>query len=133
MRSRDRTRVDVLRMVLAEIHNREIERHGELDDDEVVGVLRKAVKMRRDAAEQYVSGGAEGRAAAERAEIEILETYLPGELGEDELAAAVDALIGELGAAGMKDMGRVMSALMERFPGRVDGKAASTLVRGRLS
>jgi uncharacterized protein YqeY len=133
MRAGDRARVGVLRMVLSEAHNREIERHAELEDDDVVAVLRKAVKMRRDAAEQYDAGGAEGRAAAERAEIEILEAYLPSELDEAELEAAIAGLVDELGASGMKDMGRVMSALMERFPGRVDGKAASTMVRARLS
>lgn len=132
MKAGDRTAVATLRMVLSEIHNREIERGEELDEDDVLAVLDKAVKTRREAAEAYDEGGREERAAAERREIEILRRYLPDQLDDDELEAAINEVVEATGAGGMQDMGAVMGELMERYRGRIDGKAASERVRARL-
>ena len=133
MKRRDTAALGVLRMVLADVHNRQIDAGGELDDDQVVEVLRKAVKQRHEAAEQFEQGGRDDRAAAERAEAELLGDYLPRMLDADELAAAVDAAIAETGASAPSDMGQVMGELMSRHRGLIDGKAANALVRERLS
>jgi len=133
MKRRDKVTVSVLRMALADIHNREIAAGEELEDDQILEALRKGVKLRQEAAEQFAAGGREERAADERAEIDVLEVYLPQMLSGDELAAAVDEVVGELGASSMADMGNVMGSLMERYRGKIDGRAASEAVRERLS
>lgn len=133
MKRRDEVTVRVLRMVLADVHNREIAAGEELEDAGILEALRKAVKLRQEAAEQFAAGGREERAADERAEIKVLEVYLPRMLSGDELKAAVEEVVGELGATSMADMGSVMGALMERHRGRIDGRAASEAVKGRLS
>ncbi len=133
MKRRDEVTVRVLRMVLADIHNREIAARGELEEDQVLEALRKGVKLRREAAEQFAAGGREERAADENAEIEVLEADLQQMLSADALTAAVDEVVGELSATSMADMGSVMGALMDRHRGRIDGRAASEAVRERLS
>ena len=132
MKARDARTVSVLRMVLAEVHNREIAKRGELSDDEIVEALQRGVKQRQEAAEQFAKGGRQDRADAECAEIEVLRGYLPEQLDGDELAAAVDQVIDDIGAASPADMGRVMGELMSRHKGRLDGKAANAVVRDRL-
>ena len=133
MKARDAGKVSVLRMVLADLHNRKIAAADDLSGDQIVAALRTAVKQRQDAAEQYTSGGRQDRADAELAEIEIIDAYLPSLLGGDELAAAVDEAIAASGAASPGDMGAVMGQLMSRYQGRIDGKAANALVRERLA
>lgn len=132
LKRRDRTTVRVLRMLLSELHNQEIATGGELEEDEVVRVLRKAVKQRQEAAEQYEAGGRPDRAEEERAEVRIIEDYLPDLMDHAELEAAVDEVIADVGATSMSDMGTVMGELMERQGPRVDGKTASALVREKL-
>jgi uncharacterized protein YqeY len=133
MKRRDEVTVRVLRMVLADIHNREIAVGGDLEDDQILEALRKGVKLRREAAEQFAAGGREERAADENAEIEVLEAYLPQMLSGAEVIAAVDEVVADLGATSMAEMGNVMGALMERHRGRIDGRAASEAVKERLS
>jgi uncharacterized protein YqeY len=132
MKKRDEVTVRVLRMVLADIHNREIAAGAELEEAEILVALRKAVKLRSEAAEQFEAGGREEMAAAERAEIEVLEAYLPQMLSDEELVTAVDEVIADVGATSMADMGKVMGALMERHQGRIDGRAANEVVRSKL-
>jgi hypothetical protein len=132
VKSRDATKVSVLRMLLADLHNRKIAARAELSEEQVVAALRTAVKQRQEAAEQFAAGGREDRAAAERAEIEVIEAYLPSLLEGEELQAAVDAVIDKTGASSPADMGKVMGALMSEYQGRIDGKAANALVRERL-
>lgn len=132
LKRRDTTKVQVLRMLLSELHNQKIAAGGDLGEDEIVRVLRKAVKQRQEAAEQYETGGRPERAEQERAEIEVIEAYLPDLMDDQELASAVDDVIEDTGATSMSDMGRVMSELMQRHGPRVDGKAASALVREKL-
>jgi hypothetical protein len=132
VKSRDATKVSVLRMLLADLHNRKIAGRAELSEEQVVAALRTAVKQRQEAAEQFAAGGREDRAAAERAEIEVIEAYLPSLLEGEELKAAVDSVIDKTGATSPADMGKVMGALMSEYQGRIDGKAANALVRERL-
>lgn len=132
MKARDAVTLRVLRMVLADAHNRKIANREDLSDDEVVEVVQRAVKQRQEAAEQFEKGGRQDRADDERAEIEVLRGYLPEPLDGDELAAAVDQVIADISAASPSDMGRVMGELMSRHKGRLDGKAANTLVRDKL-
>ena len=132
MKSRDEVTVRVLRMVLADIHNREIAAGGDLDEAEILEALRKAVKLRKEAADQFETGGREEMAAGERAEVEILEAYLPTMLAGEDLDAAVDEVIADLEATSMADMGKVMGALMERHRGRIDGRVANEAVRAKL-
>ena len=133
MKAGDRTTMGCLRLVLAEVRNQEIEHRGPLTDEAVIAVLRRAVKMRQEAADLYERGGEATRATQERNEERILQAYLPAMLAPQALQEAVDEAIAEVGASSMQDMSRVMRALMDRFPGRVDGKSASELVRQGLT
>ena len=117
---------------MAAAHNRQIELGRALTDEEVVEVLGRQVKQRRESIEQFRAGGREERAQAEEEEAAILAEFLPEQLGEDELRAMVDEAVAQTGAAGPSDMGRVMGALMPRTKGRADGKLVSDLVRQRL-
>jgi len=132
LKRRDTITVRVLRMLLSELHNQEIAAGGDLDEKEVIRVLRKAVKQREEATEQYEAGGRVDRAEEERAEIRVIEEDLPDFMDERELGAAVDEVIEDTGATSMSDMGEVMGELMQRHGPRVDGKVASGLVRERL-
>ncbi len=129
MKRRDEVVVRVLRMLLADLHNREIAAKAELTDEQVTAALRTAVKQRRDAAEQFAAGGRQDKAD----EIEIISAYLPELLEGDELIAAIDAAISACGASSPADMGKVMGHLMGEHQGRIDGKEASALVRQRLA
>lgn len=133
MKARDELTVRVLRMVVSDLHNRKIEARKDLSEEQVIGALRTAVKQRREAAEQFAKGGRQDRADAELAEIEVVKEYLPNLLEGDELRAAVDDVIADTGALSPSDMGKVMGQLMSRYQGRIDGKAASALVRERLA
>lgn len=133
MKARDALKVRVLRMVIADLHNRKIAAGKELTDEQVVAALRTAVKQRQEAAEQFEAGGRPDRADAERQEVEVIETYLPELLEGDALAAAVDEAIAAAGASSPSDMGKVMGQLMSRYQGRIDGKAANALVRDKLA
>lgn len=132
MKARDALRLSVIRMTLSEIKNQRIEKGEDLTDEDVVMVLRRAVKKREEAVEQYEKGGSPDRAATEAKEAEILKTYLPQGLSEAELRAAVEAAVEQSKATSIKDLGKVMKLVMAAHPGRVDGKAVSALVRERL-
>jgi uncharacterized protein YqeY len=132
MRSGDKARLGVVRMALAAIQQREVDERVELDDAGVLGVLEKMIKQRRESVEQYRAGGRQDLADKESFEIETLSAYLPEPLGEAELAALVDAVIAETGAASMKDMGKVMAELRNRAQGRADMAALSAQVKSRL-
>lgn len=133
MKRRDELTVRVLRMLLADLHNRKIARREDLGERDVEAALRTAVKQRREAAEQFAAGGRQDRADAELAEIEVITPYLPATLEGEEMAAAVADAIAATGAASAADMGKVMGHLMSRYEGRIDGKAANALVRERLA
>ena len=132
MKQRDRTRVGALRMLGAALKNAEIEAGRPLTEQEEQTILRRQLKQRDESAEAFRKAGREERAASESAEAEIVRTYLPEPLSQDELQAIVDRAINETGAKDMKDMGTVMNRAMELSEGRAEGRTLSTLARTRL-
>ncbi|HET6671224.1 MAG TPA: GatB/YqeY domain-containing protein [Pyrinomonadaceae bacterium] len=134
MKAQDSARTSTLRMVKAGIVNREIEKGGELDDDELAKLLRSMVKQRKDSVEQFEKGGRPELAAKEQAEIEVIEAYLPQSASQDEIEQAVAAAIAETGAASLKDMGKVMKAAQAALAGKnADGRAVSETVKTKLA
>ena len=134
MRQRDAARLSALRMLKAALMNRAVEKKRDLDDTESRQVVTAVVKQRKDAIEQFEKGGRQDLADKEAAEIVVLETYLPPALDAGTIEAAVTAAIAETGASSVKDLGRVMKAVMARFAGQtVDGKVVNELARARLS
>jgi len=135
MRARDQVRMRTLRMALTSITNEEVAGTSarDLTDDEVVRVLTREARKRREAAEAFSAAGRSEQAAAERAEGDVLAGYLPAQLSDDELAALVDAAIAETGASGPSGLGQVMKAVTPRVAGRADGARVAAEVRRRLS
>ena len=135
MRARDQVRMRTLRMALTSITNEEVAGAAarDLTDDEIVKVLTREARKRREAAEAFSAAGRGDQAAAERAEGEVLAGYLPAQLSDDELAALVDAAIAETGASGMASMGQVMKTVTPTVAGRADGARVAAEVRRRLS
>ena len=125
-------RLSVIRMARANIKNIEIDEKRELNDDEVLAVLMKEVKMRQDSLEEFTKAGREELVEQAKQEIAILRKYLPEQLSDEELRALVEEAVAETGAAGPKDMGKVMAALMPKTRGRADGKRINTMVRELL-
>ena len=133
LRARDRDRLGTLRMIRAAIQQREVDERTTLDDGQVLAVLEKLLKQRRDAVEQYRRAGREDLAAKEEAEMAVIQAYLPQPLGEEELEALVVQTIEAVGAAGPRDMGKVMAALRPKVQGRADMAEVSRRVRARLA
>ena len=136
MKAKDELRLSTLRMVKAALMNRKVEKMAELDDKESQQVLSTLIKQRKDSVEQFTKGGRPEMAEKEAAEIKLIETYLPKAAGEEEIVAGVRAVIAEMGAPTMKDMGSVMKNVMARFAGagmRVDGKVVSETVKKELA
>jgi uncharacterized protein YqeY len=132
MRARDKSRLSVLRMVTAAIKQKEVDERTELDDTAVLQVLDKMAKQRRESLEQYRSAGRDDLAGQEQFELDLIAEFLPEPLGEEELAALIREAISATGAAGMRDMGKVMQALRDKVQGRADMKAVSGAVKGIL-
>jgi uncharacterized protein YqeY len=135
MRARDQVRMRTLRLALTSITNEEVAGAAarDLTDDEVVKVLTREARKRREAAEAFSAAGRSDQAAAERAEGEVLADYLPAQLGDEDLAALVDAAIAETGATGLASLGQVMKTVTPRVAGRADGARVAAEVRRRLS
>jgi hypothetical protein len=135
MKAQDARRVSTLRMVNATIKNADIEARTSgkaLGDDELNALMAKMIKQRQESVELYDKGGRADLAGAEREEIAIISSFLPQQLSEDEIKAAVAEAVKETGAAGMKDMGRVMAALKQRYTGKMDFAKAGGLVKAQL-
>lgn len=133
MKAQTAARTSTLRMVKAALMNREIEKGGELDEEELMKLLRSLVKQRHDSVEQYANAGRQDLADKETAEIQVIEGYLPQAASAAEIEDAVAAAIAETGAASMKDMGRVMKAAQAILSGKnADGKTISEVVKARL-
>ena len=132
MRKKDVVALATLRMLISQVQYARIEAKRDLTQEDYLAVLQRAVKTRREAIEQYDKGGRKDLADKERAEITVVERYLPAALGPDETAAAIDALLSELGITQKKDLGRAMKEFMARHRGRVDGKAVNALIAARL-
>ena len=133
MRSREAARLSTIRLLVAAIKQREIDERITLDEAQVMAVVEKLIKQRRESATQYEAAGRAELAAKERAEIEVLSAYLPRAAEPAEVAAAIDAAIAETGAASLRDMGRVMNLLRGKLAGRADLAAVSAQVRERLA
>ncbi|MCA1629477.1 MAG: GatB/YqeY domain-containing protein [Acidobacteria bacterium] len=133
MKAQDAPRLSTLRMVKAAIMNRQIEKGGELTDEELTKLLQSLLKQRRDSVEQYDKGNRPELAAKERAEIAVIEGYLPQAATREEMEQAVAAAISETGATSMKEMGAVMKAAQGRLAGRAaDGRTMSEIVKAKL-
>ena len=133
MKAKDAARTSTLRMVKASVMNREIERGGELGDEEMTKALQSLVKQRRDSIEQYEKAGRQELADKERAEIEVIEAYLPQAASREEIERAIDEAISETGATSMREMGAVMKAVQAKLAGRsADGRTISEAVKARL-
>lgn len=133
MKAGEKDRLKVIRMLLAAIKQIEVDERRELDEAGVLAVLTKMVKQRRDSITQFEDGGRKDLAEAERAEIAVLEDYLPQPLSDEELADAIDGAIDESGAENIRDMGKVMGILKNRIQGRADMGMVSGRVKARLS
>ncbi len=131
-RENGKLRLSVIRMVRANIKNVEINDKKELSDDEVLAVLMKEVKMRQDSLEEFQKAGRSELVAQAEEEIKILKKYLPEALSDEELKGIVAEVVAEVGAATMKDMGKVMPAVMAKTKGRADGKRINAMVRELL-
>lgn len=133
MKSGEKAKLGVIRLINAAIKQREVDERIELDDTAVLAVLEKMVKQRRDSISQYEAAAREDLAAVERDELAIIDTYLPAKMGEEDIAAAVDAAIAETGATSAADMGKLMGVLKPRLAGQADMALVSKWVKQRLS
>lgn len=132
MKAGEKERLGVIRLILAAIKQREVDERIELDDAAVLAVLDKMVKQRRESVSQYETANREDLAAVERAEITVIQSYLPAPLGDDEIEALIAAAIEETGAAGPSGMGKVMAVLREPMQGRADMTVVSARVKQQL-
>ncbi|MEJ2173983.1 MAG: GatB/YqeY domain-containing protein [bacterium] len=133
MRAKDAARLSAIRLLLAAIKQKEVDERIELDDAQVLAAVERLLKQRRESIAQFEKAGRDELAAKERFEAEVLTAYLPAQLSAAEVDAAIDAAIGESGAAAAKDMGRVMGLLKARLAGRADMAAVSARVKARLA
>ena len=132
MKNKEKERLAVIRMVRGAIRQQEIDGQKELGEEDVIAVISKEVKMRRDSIEEFQKGGREDLVEKTQAEIEVLLPYLPAQLSEDEVRELVKAAVEQTGAATPKDMGKVMGVLMPKVKGRADGKMVNTIVKSFL-
>lgn len=133
MREHDADRLSTIRLLLAAVKQREIDEKIDATDDQVMEIITKMVKQRRDSVEQYRAGGREDLAQKEQAEIDVLSGYLPKQLSEDEILAIIDEAVAAAGVSGMAAMGRVMGTVKAKVTGRADLGKVSALVKARLT
>lgn len=132
MRAKDKERLAAIRLILAAVKQREVDERIELDDPQVIAVLDKMAKQRRESISQFEQAGRDDLIAKENSELEIILPYLPEAVGEDELNALINEAIEATGASSIKDMGRVMGQLKPKVQGRADMGAVSALIKSRL-
>ena len=133
MRGGDKQRLGVIRLILAAIKQREVDERIELDDTQTIAVLEKMVKQRKDSVTQYAAAGREDLADVERAEMVVIEAYLPAKLSETEIDALIDAAMAETGASSARDMGKVVAAVKAKAAGRADMGQVSGRIKQRLN
>lgn len=133
LREKDDLRVSTLRFLLSALHNREIEKRKDLTDEDVIAVLQKQTKERKESIEAFKKGGRDDLVQKEQAELEILNKYLPQQISEEELGKIIDEVIKESGATGPADFGKVMGGVMGRVKGRVDGSLVVEVVKKILN
>jgi len=132
MRAGDRPRVSTLRLLLSALKNEKIQAHRDLTDEEIEAVIRRGVKQRKDSIEQYAKGGRQDLVDAEQAEMDLLQTYLPQGMSEQELESAVKSVIADRSITSRKEMGAVMKELMTRYKGKIDGRQAQEIAQRLL-
>ena len=133
MRAKDKERLGTVRLILAAIKQREVDERIELDDTQVLVVLDKMLKQRRDSIKQYRDAGREELAAVEESEIVVIQNYLPAALSDEEIDTLIDEAVAASGAAGMQDMGKVMGQLKPKLQGRADMGQVSGKIKARLT
>ncbi len=133
MKSRDSLKLGALRMILTAVKNKEKEVRRELEEREVLQIISNQIKQRKDSIEQYRKGGREDLAQKEEQELKLLQEYMPQQLSREELEEMVKQTIDEVGASTVKDLGKVMKAIMPRVAGRADGKVVNQMVRTYLT
>jgi uncharacterized protein YqeY len=133
MRAKDSARLSTVRLLLAAMKQKEVDERVELSDADVVAILEKMIKQRRESIAQFEKAARQDLADKEKAEIQVLSAYLPQQLSDAEIQKEINSVIAESGASGAKDMGKVMAALKARLAGRADMGKVSGLVKGRLS
>lgn len=131
--SRDEVKVSTLRLLLSEIKNGEIAKSQPLSDEDIISIISREVKKRKEAAAGFRTGGREESALKEEAESKVLESYLPAQISNEELTKIISETINEMGASGVTDMGRVIGAVMAKVKGQADGETVSALVKEVLS
>jgi len=129
LRAGNHIKLSVIRLLKSSIKNREIEKMAPLTDEEIIDIIMTALKQRRESIEQFQKGGREDLVQKEKSELEVLQTFLPQQLSEEELVGEIQAVIREVGASSLKDMGKVMKILMIRLKGRAEGAKVSSLVK----
>jgi uncharacterized protein YqeY len=132
MRAKETQRLSAIRLLLAAIKQREVDERTELDDQQIIGVIEKMIKQRRESIAQYEKASRTDLAEVENFELGVLQAYMPQQLSEAEIEAAVAAAVTESGAQSVRDMGKVMAILKSKLAGRADMGAVSALVKGRL-
>ena len=133
MKAKDELRLSTLKLLSSGLHNAEIDKRGELTEEEELVVVQREAKKRKDAIEAYKKVGQKERADREKKELEILSKFLPEEISKEELEKTIDETIKELGASSMQEMGRVIGAVMAKVKGRADGKTVSEMIKTKLS
>ena len=133
MRARDKVRLSTIRMINSLIKNAEIEKRGELTDDEIIQLLMKYAKQRKEAIEMYEKGGRQDLVEKEKAELAVVESYLPKQMSEEEIRELVKEAIEATGASSPKDIGKVMQHVMPKVKGRADGSVVNKIVREMLA
>ena len=133
MRAKESARLSTVRLLLAAIKQREVDERIELDDAQVLSVIEKMIKQRRESIAQYEKAARKDLADVEKAEIEILSGYMPAQMSEADVEKLVQSTISETGASGVKDMGKVMAALKAKLAGKADMGKVSGLVKAKLS
>jgi hypothetical protein len=133
MRAKDKVRLGALRQITAAIKQAEVDNRADMSDDDVIAILTKMGKQRREALDQFVAAGRDDLAEVERVELAIIEEFLPAALSFEEIAAAIESALAEAGASSIKDMGAVMNILRPKIQGRADMSAVSGQVKAALS
>ncbi|WP_457569240.1 GatB/YqeY domain-containing protein [Desulfurobacterium sp.] len=133
MKAKDKVKLSTIRMINSLIKNAEIDKRGELTDEEIVSLLQKYAKQRRESIELYEKGGRQDLVEKEKAELAIVESYLPEQMGEDEIRKIVEEAIAETGASSPKDLGKIMKIVMPKVKGKADGSVVNRIARELLS
>jgi hypothetical protein len=132
-KAKDKLKLSALRMIKTAMHNREIDLKRDLSDDEMLQILSSLAKQRNDSIEQFRKGGRLDLVEKEEAELKIIQSFMPEQLSEQEIMNEIEKAVAEVGAAGIKEMGKVMKTLMPKVAGKADGRLVSELVKKKLS